>query len=140
MKYLAIILALLWNDQAKVNIIHFNERFITAKVHLLSMTKQFIFTCLYEEPKQEKRMLFWNYFAQIYSNITMPYIVLGDYNQILYPNDNNSGATPNLNLITVYRNILNNLQLRNSRYKGQNYTWKRGQLLEKLDQAYGNHL
>lgn len=64
--------------------------------------------------------------------------MLGDFNQILHPNDKLGGADPNLNLINHCRNILNALHLSDLGYVGYNFTWKRGQVMERLDKDYNN--
>lgn len=130
-------LALLWHHFVDVKILHFMDRFISSKVHLHGFDSKFMFTGLYGEPRVDKRTQFWNYFAMVHLNINYPWIIMSDYNQILHPDDKSGGATPNLNLITMCRTILYNLQLKEVECKGNLFTWKRGNLMEKLDQAYG---
>lgn len=51
-------LTLLWNEYSDLQIIHFNDRFITANVSIHSDHKQFMFTGLHGELHTEKRVLF----------------------------------------------------------------------------------
>lgn len=47
---------------------------------------------------------------------------MGDFNQILHPNDKTGGAPPTLNSIFVCKNILQDLNLSDLGYKGHNFT------------------
>lgn len=91
------------------------------------------------EAKVDKRTHFWRYFATVHSNINYSWIILSDYNKILHPDDKSGGVAPNLNLITMCRTLLQNLQLKELEFKGHAFTWKRKNLMENLDQTYGNN-
>lgn len=70
-----------------VTILHFNPRYITAKVYLNTTDRCFNLTGLYRKPKVGCRIEFWNFFKIVHNNLYLPWVVLGDLNQILNPHD-----------------------------------------------------
>lgn len=50
-----------------MQILQYLDWFITGKVHFTFMPTRFLSTILYGEPRMDKHVQFWNYFATVYT-------------------------------------------------------------------------
>lgn len=64
------------------------------------------------------------------------WMVVGDFNQLLQPQDKQGGVSPNMSQILHFRDCIQCLQLTDLGYKGTHITWKRGDTFERLDRAF----
>lgn len=77
-------LLLLWKSRmASVNIIFPHNRFIHCKVSDLTTNKSWLHTFVYIYPNKERQQQLWNEVLQIKPNNSDPWLLMGDFNNIL---------------------------------------------------------
>jgi endonuclease/exonuclease/phosphatase family metal-dependent hydrolase len=72
------------------------------------------------------------------SNIDMPWMVFGDFNEILYSHEKEGGNQRPQNCMQAFRDALTDCELEDLGYSGNIFTWKRGRIRERLDRAIAN--
>lgn len=75
---------LLWRNQSEVEILNFLKNHISAWVNNASVLVQWLFTGFYGEPKTSLRMRTWNLLRNIKPNDPVPWMMIEDFNKILY--------------------------------------------------------
>lgn len=78
-----------------------------------------------------------------FSPTTVPWLCLGDFNEILIANEKWGGAPPLQWRLNLFRNFLSHSELRDLHFQGPMYTWfsvRQNQLFikERLDRCLGN--
>lgn len=77
-------LALLWKKSDEVEIFNFFQNHISAWVNGNMGENIWLFTDFYREPETSRRMRTWNLLKNLRPNISLPWMVIGDFNEILY--------------------------------------------------------
>ncbi|KAF7815045.1 ribonuclease H [Senna tora] len=104
--------------------------------------ERFIFTCVYGHPKAAQRWNLWNYLQQKSTQVTSPWIIMGDFNQVLTSSENLSRCT-SLKEADQLRNLVDSTDLIDLQAQGNWYTWHNGRLgdeavWERLDKCFCN--
>ncbi|OMO60224.1 reverse transcriptase [Corchorus capsularis] len=134
---------LLWNDSVKVTIMSFNKNVFLLYVDL-GKTKSWV-TCIYGCPELKSRKKVWNQLIQIRSNIpnNEEWIVVGDFNQVLYQSDKLSKTSTSLQGSEDFQQCLDYCNLSEVNFRGLHYTWSNRRdpgicTWERLDRAFAN--
>jgi endonuclease/exonuclease/phosphatase family metal-dependent hydrolase len=77
-------LALFWHDNIHVDIKDFGPRFIDAHIWLGAGEPLFHVTFVYGEPRVENRHRMWALLSALRATSSLPWIVLGDFNEALW--------------------------------------------------------
>lgn len=86
-------------------------------------SKSFIITAIYGRPMFSDRKVFWNRLEQISSFINLPWLIMGDFNEIAIPNEKFGGRPPNRTKLETFNNFLHKAKLINLGYSRPKYTW-----------------
>lgn len=105
---------------------------------------QYYATIVYALNQLEKRKTLWDHIDRLGDNMSMPWIVMGDYNNVLTFNDIIGG---NHVAINKYKELVEMIQ-KNGLYeapsKGSHYTWSNkhstGTIYSRIDRLVGNTL
>lgn len=99
-------------------------------------------TGYYGYPERDKRHLLWNLLRHLASTHNLPWLCMGDYNDLLSPYDK-KGRVPHLNwLYRGFREATLDCNLTDIPIEGYPFTWSRGRgteefVEERLDRAMG---
>lgn len=101
------------------------------------------FTGFYGNPEVDKRFHSWNLLEKLYENEDTPWIVGGDFNEIISNEEKSGGARRNDIQMESFRNVINSCKLLDVGYRGGKYTCRRGKskdkrILERLDRMLVN--
>jgi hypothetical protein len=75
---------LLWKKEVTVNLQFKMENFIDVIIGS-GLDNIWRFTGLYGEPKWQDKYKTWQYLCDLHAQSTMPWAIMGDFNEILYP-------------------------------------------------------
>ena len=99
---------LLWNEgpSFSVEIITCSEHSIHALVKVPSPSLTFLLIAVYALPQFNKRKPFWDYLQNLAMNISLPWIPLGDFNDMISKEEKLEGLPVNRTRIAAFRNCL----------------------------------
>ncbi|XP_019176174.1 PREDICTED: uncharacterized protein LOC109171577 [Ipomoea nil] len=135
-------LALFWREKDMVTVLGYSANHINVSVHLPDKIP-YRLTCFYGYPERARRELSWRLLRGLKSSTVMPWIVIGDFNDIASPSEK-KGVNPYPDgLIRGFNDTLNYCELCDLGMVGYRFTWDRGRgtdhwLEERLDRAVGN--
>ncbi|XP_020240074.1 uncharacterized protein LOC109818933 [Cajanus cajan] len=114
--------------------------------HAISFTvvegsKNWVCTAFYAKPRVELRQWVWAHLRELGGQITLPWLVLGDFNEILLSTESRGGRF-SLARASQFLEVLNDCNFLDMGAKGLRFTWYRNQpgvmLAKRLDRAVCN--
>lgn len=99
---------LLWNkSDCSVDYILSTPQVLHCSVQMYASREKFVVYVVYGETKETTRMDLWSSIRSLASSISDPWILIGDFNSMLSPDDKNGGhPPPELWLITSERALM----------------------------------
>ncbi|KAF7815570.1 reverse transcriptase [Senna tora] len=126
---------LAWKNSVKCSVLDISPNWI----HTLAtdaMGTSFNLTCVYGPPHLAERPRFWDKLSHIASSVQYPWLIIGDFNQVLRSSEK---LSMNLNIPGAedFENFLNDAGLINLHPQGNWFTWTngRGFLLKDLNRT-----
>ena len=116
---------LLWNKGPSfiVKIITYNDHSIHALVKVSSPSFSFLFTAIYAPPHFNKHKPFWNYLQNLATNISLLWVLLRDFNDMLSDEEKLGGLPVNRTRILAFRNCMDKCGLMDLGFHGPCFTW-----------------
>ncbi|KAF7154196.1 hypothetical protein RHSIM_Rhsim01G0175200 [Rhododendron simsii] len=136
-------LALWWNNDVSVdvefshkNLIHI---VITIKAESLRWAATFVYGC----PTHAGKERVWGELRNIASFERLPWLCIGDFNQVLRVSDKVGGNIPDSGRIDAFHDMLNDCGLVDLECKGPRFTWRNNRtdgdfIMERIDMAFAN--
>lgn len=94
-------------------------------------------TAVYGSPQRTMRHFLWDGLREISNNISGAWCAIGDFNALLSQVDKEGGRDRN-GVCRDFQNCLMDCGLEDLGFRGNPFTWQRGNLKERLDRAVGN--
>jgi endonuclease/exonuclease/phosphatase family metal-dependent hydrolase len=116
---------LLWRKELKIEQIFSAPNYIDVKIT----------EGLYGEPRWEDKYKTWDKLREPKNNSTLPWVVMGDFNEILYSHEKEGGNPRPQSYMQAFRDALADCELDDMEFSGEVFTWKRERIQERLDQA-----
>ena len=137
---------MLWNESPsfKVEIITHSEYSIHALVKVSSPSLSFLLTAVYASSNFNKRKIFWDYLQNLVAIVSLPWVLLGDFNDMLSDDEKMGGLPVNRHRITTFRNCMDKYGLMDLGFQGPRFTWTtkspiwQNIIKEQLDRRLGN--
>ncbi|XP_051221114.1 uncharacterized protein [Lolium perenne] len=130
-------LVFFWNNDITVSSKEVEQNFIGIRINENSEAG-WRFIGFYGEPSSDTKHLSWDYIRSLHAAIDLPWIMVGDFNEIRYSNEKEGGASRSLRCMQAFRDVLNDRDLEDMGYEGDIFTWRRGKIRERLDRAVCN--
>ncbi|KAA3474108.1 reverse transcriptase [Gossypium australe] len=136
-------LCLAWKSEASITLQNFSRRHIDVLVSKQNDEQQWRFTGFYGSPYAQEREDSWNLLRRLGCNEEQPWIVCGDFNEIMYGLENKGGLPREEKRMEAFCNALEDCRLIDVGYTGSWFTWERGNLpetniRERLDRGAAN--
>lgn len=133
-------LALFWHESIHMEIKSINERYIDVYVCLSRGEPSWHATFVYGEPRVENRNRMWSLLSSLKTSSSLPWIVLGDFNEALWQFEHFSIKKRNEPQMQSFRDVLQLCSLHDLGFSGVPYTFdnrREGQanLKVRLDRA-----
>ena len=130
-------LLLLWRNPVKITVEGKSKNFIDVKMGS-EADEGWRFTGFYGESRWEDKHLSWGYIRGLYHQDRLPWVIAGDFNEIMYSHEKEGGAPRPVNMMQNFRDALVECELEDMGFVGDQYTWRRRRLRERLDRAVSN--
>lgn len=130
-------LLLTWRSPVVIETLNIEKNFIDAVVGGATDEKWRL-TGFYGEPKWEDKHLSWSYLRDLHSRMNIPWVVIGDFNEILYSHEKEGGARRPDRMMQEFREALVDCQLDDMGFMGDQFTSRRRRLRERLNRAVCN--
>ncbi|XP_070043677.1 uncharacterized protein [Nicotiana tomentosiformis] len=103
-----------------------------------------LLTVVYGYNGFEQRRALWDTLQQLSLSIAVPWMITGDFNAVLYPNDRLSSNLVSYSEIQDFAACLQHTVLTELPWKGDYYTWSNKQsgtdrVSSRLDRVFGNY-
>ena len=114
-------------------------------VKVRSSNSTWLLSSIYASPKLEERKLLGNILFAAASLHQLPWLIMGDFNELLSRHDKLGGNPLNPRRVQLFKECLDSCSMVDLGFHGPNYTWvnKRdvGQFIqERLDRGFANPL
>lgn len=116
-------LALFWHESVFVDIKDMNARYIDAYVRLSPDDPLWHVTFVYGEPRVENRHRVWSTLNAIRQSSNLPWMVIGDFNKVLWQFEHFSKTPRNENQMQAFRDVLQTCGLSDLGFKGLPHTY-----------------
>lgn len=138
-------MVVLW-DHTIVTVHSFDrrEQEIHTTVEVLPLHKIWLFTSIYASTNRSFRNLLWNNLLSTFDNYKGPWLLGGNFNDVMSVNDKFGGNPINQRRANFLWNCINNCQLMDLGFKRCKYTWSnrrrssKGLIMERLDKIFAN--
>ncbi|KAK9924904.1 hypothetical protein M0R45_033245 [Rubus argutus] len=136
-------LSLWWKPAVMVDVILSSSFFIDTIVTFKDTGIQFRISWLYGPPYYSDKASFWDSWNNQNWNDSMPWLVMGDLNELLWSCEKEGGAPWNINRNRFLKDFMDSNNLIDVGYHGSSFTWYRSSfgeitLKERLDRGLIN--
>ncbi|XP_019172068.1 PREDICTED: uncharacterized protein LOC109167502 [Ipomoea nil] len=118
-------LALFWKDGTEVTIRSYSKHHIDAIVSLNAGDSIWRFTGFYGAPDRHERQQSWSLLKRLATSSTLPWVVMGDFNDVLHPEEKRGGNPQPMRLIRGFREAVETSGLKDYAFDGYQFTWER---------------
>lgn len=133
-------LALLWMNNTNLSIQSYSKNHIDAIIDSRELDCKWRITGFYGHPDVKYRHVTWNLLRTLANNNNLPWLCLGDFNEILSNSEKFGGNLKPEMQMNNFRNTLADCNLIEFPFIGPPFTWSRGKdediVLERLDRAF----
>jgi exonuclease III len=136
-------IALLWKVSSEVDIQTYSHRHISTMIRIRDVGCPWLFTGFYGDPDRARREASWNLLAHLQPTTSLPWLCVGDFNEITDNNEKSGGAVRHDSQMALFRSTLEVCCLYDLGFSGPMFTWSNcregGHLIEeRLDRAIAN--
>jgi hypothetical protein len=135
---------LLWDSAVvDVSVLAATEQEIHAVVKVRSSNFSWLLSAIYASPRFLERKILWDNLSQVASLHNLPWLLAGDFNEVLSSEDKFGGLPVNLRRSQLFSNCLNNCGMMDLGFHGPRFTWSnlrevRYLIQERLDRGFAN--
>lgn len=135
-------LALLWKNDVLLNTQIVSPNHIGAYVSY-PMQVQWRLTGIYGHPEEQRKCETWHLMRHLYSYTSLPWLCIGDFNEMLSSDEKNGRIPKPLGLMQAFSSTLLHWRLVDLGYSGKIFTWRNGRqelefVEERLDRVCAN--
>ena len=127
-------LLLLWKKEIVLSLRFKTENYIDVFIGC-GQEQIWRFTGFYGEPRWADKHLSWDRIRELKTVNTMPWLLMGDMNEILYPFEKEGGNPRPTHFTEAFRDVIDECGLSDLGYTGDKFTWHRAGIREQLDRA-----
>ncbi|XP_031091035.1 uncharacterized protein LOC115996030 [Ipomoea triloba] len=135
-------LALFWRKNCTASLLGYYKNHVDVKVSVAS-SPCWRMTCYYGFPERNRRREAWDFLRSLAFPTDMPWVVLGDFNDLLFHHEKRRGNPHPDALLRGFGEAVDDCNLFQLPLKGYQYTWERGKgtenwMKERLDKVLVN--
>ncbi|XP_023926428.1 uncharacterized protein LOC112037832 [Quercus suber] len=131
---------ILWrSEDAEVNLLSAIEQEIHATIKVCASNLSWLFTVIYASPRLAEWGILWSNIEKVGQLHNLPWLMIGDFNEILGGEDKFGRNQINLNKALEFKECLDSCNFVDLGFAGPKYTWSnKMQISERLDRCFSN--
>ncbi|XP_020412490.1 uncharacterized protein LOC18793550 [Prunus persica] len=132
-------LCLFWKSELNLAIRSSSTHHIDAEVGGIGDSLHWRLTGFYGYPATEDTHLSWNLLRDLASESRLPWVCMGDFNELLYANEKEGGLIRPVRQMLAFRDAISDCHLDDMGFEGATFTWfstRNGGIKERLDRAH----
>ena len=135
---------LLWKrDEVEVIVLSATEQEIHATVQVRNSNITWLISPIYASPRLVERKILWSNLAKVAQLHNLPWLMLGDFNEVLSGEDKFGGRRVNLNRALDFKDCLDACNLLDLGFSRPKFTWSNLRqisdlVLERIDRCFAN--
>ena len=130
----------LWNEvEVSVEYICSTTQLLHCNIKDKGLKEESLHTFVYGDTNPSKRRELWASLETLSKQITSRWVVLGDFNSFLSPNDKIGGSIPVTSLMSSFQNCITSCNLLEMSVVGDRFTWEKEGVKERLDWVFCNY-
>ena len=119
------------------------EKEIHATVKVRSSDFTWLIFAIYASPRLVERRILWENLKIVAHLYNLPWLMLGDFNEVLYGEDKFVGNQVNLNIALEFKGCLDECNMLDLGFVGPKFTWTNHRpifnlILERIDRCFAN--
>ncbi|KAG5517160.1 hypothetical protein RHGRI_037799 [Rhododendron griersonianum] len=136
-------LALWWMKEVEIDVDIVSKNFIHAVISEKASSSVWAATFIYGCPTRSGRVQVWDSIREIAYSERLPWLCMGDFNQVLSVEDKLGGVSPSQNLLSAFHEMISSCGLVDLEFKGPKFTWRNNRredafIMERIDMAFAN--
>lgn len=134
---------ILWSNACvQLEVLSINDQFVNVLIHRHLRDIWFL-TTVYASPEAHYRSELWRYVERLGNIVSILWLMLGDFNQVLHSDEKKSGTPMHPRKIQAFHNMIMNFALVDMGYSGSPFTWTNlraglANIQQRLDRALCN--
>ena len=135
---------LLWKrEEVDIVVLSATEQEIHATVQVHNSNLTWLISPIYASPHLAERKILWSNLSKVAQLHKLPWLLLGDFNEVLCGEDKFGGRKVNLNRALEFKDCLDDCNLLDLGFSGPKYTWSNLRqitdlVLERIDRCFAN--
>ncbi|XP_074266081.1 uncharacterized protein LOC141588541 [Silene latifolia] len=134
---------ILWNaGKATVSLLNKTDQLINVVVQVPNISFLFLLSAVYASPKFRLRKILWSDLINVAASHDLPWVCLGDFNEVTCSTDKIGGRGIKLNRVNLFKSSLDSCNLIDIGFSGPKFTWTNRRrinpILERLDRVWVN--
>lgn len=125
----------MWKDEIKISMASITKSYIDV---VIEEEVGWRFIRIYGEPKWNQKARTWEAIRSLKQDLSSPWLIMGDFNEILYNSEKEGGRPRTQRQLQAFHDALSECELNDMGFTGDIYTWRRGQIRERLVRAVAN--
>ncbi|KAH7863586.1 hypothetical protein Vadar_019513 [Vaccinium darrowii] len=136
-------LALWWNKEVNLVVEIAEKNFMHVAVTECYKPARWEATFVYGCPLRAGRGRVWDELKTLAQNVSLPWLCMGDFNQVLSIGDKYGGHVPSQKSLSAFHELITDCGLVDLEAKGPRYTWRNNRsgenfIMERIDMAFTN--
>ena len=134
----------LWKkEDAEVILLDSTEQEIHATVKVCSSNLTWLISTIYASPRLVERKMLWSNLSEVANLHTLPWLLLGDFNEVLCGEEKFRGRQVNLNRALEFKDCIDACNVIDLGFAGPKFTWTNKRpisdlILERIDRCFAS--
>ena len=135
---------LLWKiEEVEVFVLSSTEQEIHARVKICCSNLSWFISLIYASPRLNERRILWSNLTKVAQLHQLPWLLLGDFNEVLSGEDKYGRRSININRALEFKDCLDCCNFLDLGFSGPKYTWSNRRqisnlILERIDRYFAN--